>query len=294
MKKFLFLALGLSSISLLSADMYYQQAPASGQNFRNQNQGFVPGDQQPQSYYNQRSVPGQQQPQVFYNQGAVPGQPIPQMRYNENNPMDQNMGAPQRPLDPSMNRGMDTNYHGPSDDEIQKNISETITYWSEKGINNISFHLDQGEVTLSGTVNSPEERTKVEDSIRRIPGIKNIHNEIKTPESLAPAAPAESKTSNLFKGKKKQISMSDSTATVAKRERDIGATENDKQLNRRIRDALRGLRIRKMETIVLKTDNGIVTITGILESPDDAKRITDQVKKINGVKSVSSDIQTSH
>lgn len=293
MKKSLCLIMGLSSISLLSADMYYQQGPASGQNFRNQNQGFAPRDQQSQMYYNQGAAPGQQQ-QMYQNQGAIPGQQIPQMRYNQNDAMDQNMGAPQRAIDPSMNRGMDTNYHGPSDDEIQRNISETISYWSEKGINNISFILDQGEVTLSGSVNSPEERTKVEDSIRRIPGIKNIHNEIKTPESLAPAAPAEPKTSNLFKGKKKQISMSDSTATVAKRERDIGATESDKQLNRKIRDALRGLRIRKMETIVLKTDNGIVTITGILETPDDAKRITDQVKKINGVKSVSSDIQTSH
>lgn len=232
MKKSLFLCLGVGAASMLSADVYFNQAPATKQNFGTEHGVMVPQPTPPSN---------------------LPKSP------EGNNPT--------------------------SDEEIQRNISEAITYWAEQGINNISFEVEKGEVLIRGKVNTPDERTKIEESIKKIPGVKNVKNEINSAQ--------QPKTSQLMTGKSKHIGMADSTATVTKKENDIAKTDADKQLNKNIRDSLRKLKINKIETIVLKSENGVITITGILETPEDVKKVTDQIKTVPGVKNVNSNVHTS-
>jgi osmotically-inducible protein OsmY len=71
---------------------------------------------------------------------------------------------------------------------------------------------------------------------------------------------------------------------------DAAATEQDKQINAKIRDKLSNLGIKGFETIILRTQNGIVLISGSVDKVDDITKIKDQVKDVDGVKSVNNQL----
>lgn len=71
---------------------------------------------------------------------------------------------------------------------------------------------------------------------------------------------------------------------------DFAATEQDKLINTQIRDRLSNLGLRGYETIILRTQNGIVMISGSVDKVDDLMKIRDQIKNIDGVKSVNNQV----
>lgn len=72
---------------------------------------------------------------------------------------------------------------------------------------------------------------------------------------------------------------------------DSATTETDKQLNGQIRKILSGNWYSKgYRSITLNTNNGVVTISGNVEKPEDIQKVIDEIKKIEGVKSVNSHI----
>lgn len=79
--------------------------------------------------------------------------------------------------------------------------------------------------------------------------------------------------------------------TSNKYPQDKYATDSDRLLNSKIRDKISGWFSDKYKNITLNTSNGIVTITGYVESQDDLKKLVDEVQKVNGVKSVNNQVQ---
>lgn len=71
---------------------------------------------------------------------------------------------------------------------------------------------------------------------------------------------------------------------------DSASTEQDRQINARIRDKLKNMNIKGYETIILRTQNGIVMISGSIDKMEDLMRIRDQVKGVEGVKSVNNQL----
>ncbi len=70
---------------------------------------------------------------------------------------------------------------------------------------------------------------------------------------------------------------------------DTATTDLDKQLNSEIRQKLNGNWFSKgFRHITLNTNNGVVTVSGNVESPDDIQKAIDEIKRVEGVKSVNS------
>lgn len=80
------------------------------------------------------------------------------------------------------------------------------------------------------------------------------------------------------------------TTFAAGSQQDFGATEQDKQINTKIRDRLKNLGIQGYETIIFKTQNGIVMISGSVDKVDDLMKIRDLAKSVEGVKTVNNQV----
>lgn len=190
-----------------------------------------------------------------YYQGNPPQN---QMHYQNQMYQNQQQNAPLTPEQQAI-----------QDKEIQKKISSALTSWFSKEYQNISFDVNQGFVTLKGTVNTPNERNKAEEKIRTIAGIRQINNQITVLED-----PNKANASSMNKAQNNKYPS------------DFAATEGDKELNSKIRNKLTGWFSNDYEAVVLRTNNGFVILAGTVNSPNDIKKVNDKVSSVSGVRSV--------
>jgi len=163
-------------------------------------------------------------------------------------------------------REQGTDSGNPSDHKIAKKINDALTGWFSSAYKDITYEVNDGVVTLSGTVEKLDEKRKAEDDVRKIDGVKEIHNKIQV---------VNNKEDSKSRKEDKKYSQ------------DYAATESDKKINAKIRDKLKGGWFSKgYEELVIKTDNGDVVIIGAVEKYDDIKKINDKLKDIEGVKSI--------
>jgi len=80
-------------------------------------------------------------------------------------------------------------------------------------------------------------------------------------------------------------------SSEAKYPQDFAANAQDRQINAKIRDALSNTWFSKdYETLMISTTNGVVIITGTVYKMEDKQKVGDQVKAIDGVKSVNNQL----
>lgn len=73
---------------------------------------------------------------------------------------------------------------------------------------------------------------------------------------------------------------------------DTAATAADAQLNKRIRDKIsKGWLWDSYKEVILNTANGVVTLNGTVDSVDDQKKLVNEIPKIEGVRSVISQLR---
>lgn len=78
---------------------------------------------------------------------------------------------------------------------------------------------------------------------------------------------------------------------ASKYPQDSAATAEDRDLNAKIRERIKGGWFSKeYDTLILRTSNGIVVISGTVDTDEDAQKVHDQVKKVEGVRSVNNQI----
>ncbi len=277
MKK-IFALIALGSVSMVSADQYSQPygyqsngCPScynGGENYQ---------DQQNNAYYQKgrdNEYQGQQQSQYQRNnQPNYQQQPHRNQPYNQNQQNDQN----NQPYYQDQQKGYDNNrgYGNSSDQEIDKKIRDTLSSgWFSKGFQDVDFKVNNGNVLLTGSVNTLENKNKVEDSVKKIDGVRQVNNQI----TIVKESTGNYSDSQLQNSEKKYP-------------QDFASNPQDRQLNATIRDKLgSGWFSKGYETLVIRTTNGVVVVSGTVDKAEDIQKISDQIKDVEGVKSVNNQL----
>jgi hypothetical protein len=66
-----------------------------------------------------------------------------------------------------------------SDDRIKDDICESLEYRSNINAEDIDIQVKDGEVTLSGTVRSRQEKRQIEDVVEQAMGVSEVHNQLR-------------------------------------------------------------------------------------------------------------------
>lgn len=262
MKKIVTL-LALGSVSLLSAYDYNDNAYDNGNNGYRGNRGYNNqssyryGYDQPSNAQNYNQSYGQAQ---NYNEGQQYYQP----NNNPNYYQDRQNYAQSNGQKPVSDKDLA--------DKIHDKLSPGLF---SKGHDQVTYEIYNGVVTLRGSVNTLKDKQEVEQTIKEIDGVRNVNNQI------AVAANPTNKENS------KAVSK-----TENKYPQDSASTATDKQINAKIRDKVNGGWFSKEnETLIFKTANGYVTIIGVVEKPEDAKKINDQVQDVEGVRGINNQLQ---
>ncbi|KAF3362220.1 hypothetical protein PHSC3_001287 [Chlamydiales bacterium STE3] len=146
--------------------------------------------------------------------------------------------------------------------------------WFSKGYEQVQLDVNNGIVTLRGFVATLDDRKKVEDAVKDVDGVNKVQN------NLNIQAPQDKSSDNAARSSDNEYPQ------------DKASNETDRQINKRIRDLLgKGWFIDKYETVNLQTENGIVTIRGFVASFDDHRKLNEEVRKVEGVRSVNNNAQ---
>ncbi|CUI17435.1 Conserved hypothetical secreted protein [Candidatus Protochlamydia naegleriophila] len=258
MKK-IFSLIALGSVALVSADQYYQPygngAQSSQGYYQRDNQGYQRNNQ-----YDYQQAPRNQsydQNQQYYQQSS--------QSYNR----DQQKNYSQR----------DNNQGGVSDQEINRKLQDKLgSGWFSKGYQNVSFDVHNGIVNLRGSVDTLENKNNVEDSVRKIDGVRQVNNQI-----------------TIVKENSDTYSDSELQDSEKKYPRDSASNFQDRQLNAKIRDKLsNGWFSKDYETLVIRTTNGVVVISGTVDKQEDVQKINDQLKEIEGIRSINNQLRVNN
>ena len=155
------------------------------------------------------------------------------------------------------------------DRELNAKIRDKITGWLTNDYKNISLKTANGIVSIEGNVATVEAKKKLNDEIRKINGVSSINDFIQVKDQDTREAAKE----------------------AAKYPQDRFASDADREINNKIRDKISGWFTNEYKNIALNTSNGNVSISGYVDSLDAQKKLTDEVRKIEGVKAVSNNTQ---
>jgi hypothetical protein len=67
-----------------------------------------------------------------------------------------------------------------SDERIREEVCDLLTDDPRIDASDVEVNVENGEVTLSGTVDSRTEKRRAEDLIEVMPGVKDVHNRLRT------------------------------------------------------------------------------------------------------------------
>jgi osmotically-inducible protein OsmY len=163
----------------------------------------------------------------------------------------------------------DINQVSPVDRDIGKKIRDAISSgWFSKGFQGVAVRVNNGNVVLRGFVDSEDNKKKVEDTVRKIDGVKNVDNQIRVKQNRDDAR------------------MQNRDSAV----QDYAAKPEDRQLNARIRERLENSGVRGREALVIKTADGIVIISGPIDRQEDSQRLQNLIRGIEGVRSVNNQL----
>jgi osmotically-inducible protein OsmY len=112
-------------------------------------------------------------------------------------------------------RGKGPKNYNRSDDRIREDVCERLMQDAEIDASEIEVKVSSGEVTLSGTVSSKDEKRQAEDCIENLSGVKDVHNELRVESSnLNRSASTTNSSSNTENSTNGQSSRSNSRSTA--------------------------------------------------------------------------------
>ncbi len=160
-----------------------------------------------------------------------------------------------------------------SDQQLAQEVRDEIKAgWFSKGYDQVSIEVNNGVVAIKGSVPTWSDKAKLEKQIRNIDGVITLNSQLIVQEPMS------------------KSTMKD----MHKFAQDTYATSADDQLNKKIRDNVSsGWVWDSYKDVSLNTANGVVTLKGTVASMDDQKKLMDGIQKIDGVKSVKSELMMS-
>ena len=79
----------------------------------------------------------------------------------------------------STQTGQGAQFHRRSDDKIHEEIWELLTNNPDLDASEIELHVESGEVTLTGTVDSRDAKWLSEDLVTSVTGVREVNNRLK-------------------------------------------------------------------------------------------------------------------
>jgi osmotically-inducible protein OsmY len=70
-------------------------------------------------------------------------------------------------------------FHRRSDDKIYEEVRELLTNNPDLEASEIELHVESGEVTLTGTVESRDAKWLTEDLVNSVSGVREVNNRLK-------------------------------------------------------------------------------------------------------------------
>jgi len=158
---------------------------------------------------------------------------------------------------------------GISDQDLANKIRDKIgSGWFSKGFDQVRVQVNNGNVTLQGSVKTWDDKEKVEKEVRNMDGVRSLNSQLNVQDP------------NSKKNQQKQFSQ------------DTATSSSDNQLNNKIRDNVsRGWLWDSYKDVALNTSNGVVTLEGSVDNLSDQQKLMKEVQKVEGVKSVKSNLR---
>lgn len=175
-----------------------------------------------------------------------------------------------------------------SDEIMTRRISDLLRSASfSTGYDLVTFTIDQGKVILQGSVETSEDKIRLEKAIRTIGGVKSVDNQLIVRNRQT--SQHEKINHNLYAytiNKNKPIIHTSNPFS-----QDNALTISDKQLNKNIRSQLKSQGFwEKYTDVRLNTNSGVVTLEGIIPSSSDQQKLVNAMQKVRGVKSIESNL----
>lgn len=152
-----------------------------------------------------------------------------------------------------------------SDQQLGSKISDKLeSGWFSEGYPGVKARIENGNVTLTGTVNSARDKEKLDKEIRNIEGVNSVDSQLQVVDR-----------------KDRDYDKNFS--------RDTFKTPQDEQLNKKIREKVsEGWLWDSYKDVILNTDNGVITLSGSVKNSEAQNKLIKEIGKIEGVKSVKS------
>ncbi len=168
------LAIGLSFISLAHANYYSQNNSGYTNNYPPQNYGYSDQNQGNFSSANRTYSENFQDPNASRNYSSDQRS---SSSYNQND---------YSPVTTDTYGNYNSNQNERiSDQELLSKVRDKISSgWFSKGYDQVDVKVNDGNVTLAGTVKTLEEKEKVEKEVRNIKGVRNVNSQISVPNQM--------------------------------------------------------------------------------------------------------------
>lgn len=153
-----------------------------------------------------------------------------------------------------------------SDAEINNKIRDALSSGIfSKGYENVRYQVNNGNVTLSGSVQTADDKNKVEEKVRNIDGVRSVNSNI-----------------NVIRTDNK-VSYNNDTM----QNRDV----TDADITAKINDYLQGgLMSKSYDRVIVEVNMGHVVLKGSVDTIEDKNSIDKKVRDIKGVRSLNNQI----
>lgn len=197
------------------------------------------------------------------------------------------------------------------DQKLADKIRDKLKSWSSKDRNaQFTVFARNGFVIVQGNIDTWDNKKKIVTEILGISDVRDLKPRINVQEPYGMSKDNENKSygrtnSNENRDQNRSYDRNSNSKnersyndrSMEKEERrfpqDQFATPNDRELNKAIREKIsEGWLWDSYKDIQLNTENGIVFITGTIKDPKDEQILIEKIQKINGVRSVKSDLAT--
>lgn len=170
---------------------------------------------------------------------------------------------------------------GGPDSLVQHRVDESLkNNYLKKNYPNVAARAYNGTVTLSGSVETEQDRQDVEARVRDIPGVRSLNDQIKISGTTQTSANDD---------RARRFTADASTTT-----RSTESLTGDQDLQKQVDESLKNNYVKKnYDTVVATVTHGVVTVSGTVKSDSDRQEIIDRLNKIKGVSKVNDRIQVS-
>jgi osmotically-inducible protein OsmY len=159
---------------------------------------------------------------------------------------------------------------------LQNKVDEALkNNYLKKNYTGVKAHVFNGNVTLSGAIETEQDRQEVENRIRSLKGVQKINDQLQIGEAYGSTSSNDSSTADA------DTSIASSDVSVS-----------DQDLQKAVDDTLRNNYVKKnFDNVMAKVSNGVVTITGTIENEKDRQEITQRLRKIKGISNIDDRLQ---